>query len=334
MSFLYKRERSPFWYYGWRDEAGEAHGKSLKTTDKIIAEVKRAEEDRRRAYSEIGLADPKARWSVFVKDYLEWANGKKRPKGVEKDILIINVYHAAMNPVFMKDLTVHSLDKFLSSIQAKTSKSNASVYYRHLKAILRKAVKWKFLSRSPFDDIEVIRPDKKEKRFLYGDEIPRLRKSAKEDRKDASLMVEILLNTGIRSDELCTLRKEKIYHDRNLIGVTGKGGRERLVPYPEALESKLRPFKGQEGYLFGQNGKPLSRFTLYGVIQRLYDRAGIKNAHTHTMRHTNGTHLAMSGVDQKAIQSILGHASMQTTEGYIHTAQEHLKKAAQKLRFR
>jgi len=153
-------------------------------------------------------------------------------------------------------------------------------------------------------------------------------------------IIETLYGCGLRVSELVNLKLSELYFNEGIISVTGKGDKQRLVPIgDEAKKSillylqydrvKIEPVKGNEDILFlNRRGKKLSRQMIFIIIKNLVEKAGIrKKISPHTFRHSFATHLVQNGADLRAVQDLLGHASIITTEIYTHLNREDLRKA-------
>jgi len=152
-------------------------------------------------------------------------------------------------------------------------------------------------------------------------------------------MLETLYSCGLRVSELVGLKISHLYLDVGFIRVTGKGDKERLVPigssaikyiniYRNSIRVQLNPQKGCEDILFLNNrGGKLSRVMVFYIIRDLAAKAGIhKTISPHTFRHSFASHLVEGGADLRAVQEMLGHASITTTEIYTHLDREFLRK--------
>ncbi|MBQ8602331.1 MAG: site-specific tyrosine recombinase XerD [Bacteroides sp.] len=143
-------------------------------------------------------------------------------------------------------------------------------------------------------------------------------------------MLEVLYSCGLRVTELCTLKLSDLYLDQGFIKVEGKGSKQRLVPIsPRAIKELHYYFIGRnaiaikpgfEDFVFiSKRGKNISRIMVFHIIKELADRIGlIKNISPHTFRHSFATHLLEGGANLRAIQAMLGHESIGTTEIYTH----------------
>ena len=143
-------------------------------------------------------------------------------------------------------------------------------------------------------------------------------------------ILETLYSCGLRVSELCTLKLSDLYFEEGFIKVTGKGNKQRLVPIsPRAIKEirywledrkrwKIKP--GFEDYVFlARWGNGISRIMIFHLIKELAEQAGItKNISPHSFRHSFATHLLEGGANLRAIQCMLGHESIATTEIYTH----------------
>ncbi len=193
------------------------------------------------------------------------------------------------------------------------------------------AIKYAYISILNQDITLPIKRPKKEKRLptiLSKNEIKIL--FDKIQTQKSKLMVSLMYACGFRVSELINLKiedlnfSEKIGHIRQ-----AKGNKDRIFNIPEFLTEELQAqAEKQEGktYLFtGRNGK-LSMRNLQKIVSSAANRAGLKNVHCHTLRHSFATHLLEDGVDIRKIQELLGHADLSTTQIYTHVSTEELKK--------
>lgn len=156
-------------------------------------------------------------------------------------------------------------------------------------------------------------------------------------------MLEVLYGCGLRVSELVELRISRVHANESFISVVGKGDKERLVPigqtalkhielYRDKIRPHITPQKGEEDILFlNKFGKRLSRVMVFLIIKKLAVYAGIhKKISPHTFRHSFATHLVEGGADLRAVQEMLGHASITTTEIYTHIDRRFLKEQVMK----
>ena len=143
-------------------------------------------------------------------------------------------------------------------------------------------------------------------------------------------ILETLYSCGLRVSELCNLKLSDLYLDEGFIKVEGKGSKQRLVPISQRAISEINGWlesriggkikQGYEDYVFlARWGKNISRIMVFHLIKELAEKAGIKKTISpHTFRHSFATHLLEGGANLRAIQAMLGHESIATTEIYTH----------------
>ena len=164
---------------------------------------------------------------------------------------------------------------------------------------------------------------------------PRHERSAVEYRDRA--MLEVLYATGLRVSELVQLKYESINVNQGMVRVVGKGNKERIVPLGDEALSWVKRFyenarqallsnRSSDVLFPSKRGKMMTRQTFWHAIKRYANRAGIEREVTpHTLRHAFATHLLNHGADLRAVQMMLGHASLVTTQIYTRVANERLK---------
>jgi integrase/recombinase XerD len=156
-------------------------------------------------------------------------------------------------------------------------------------------------------------------------------------------MLETLYGCGLRVSELLDLRLSDLFFEEGFIRVTGKGSKQRFVPigrfnqsciklYLREIRPHWNPKKGSEDILFlSRRGSRLSRALVFAVVKDLGERSGLrKSISPHTFRHSFATHLLQNGADIRAIQQMLGHESITTTEVYMHVDRSHLSEVVQR----
>lgn len=146
------------------------------------------------------------------------------------------------------------------------------------------------------------------------------------------ILIELLYSSGIRISEAMNLKMTDISFIGECVKVVGKGNKERIVPIGKNILDLLQLLKSKETatescYIFhDKNGKPMSRMVAYKCITRTAIKAGIdKQIGPHTFRHSFGTHLVQEGASLRAVQELLGHASVATTQIYTHVNQHYLR---------
>lgn len=151
-------------------------------------------------------------------------------------------------------------------------------------------------------------------------------------------ILETLYSSGLRVSELVNLKISNIYFNEGFMRIVGKGSKERLVPLGGMASKRISDYlnlirvhtaikKGAEDHVFlNRRGAPLSRVMIFNIVKQAAIDAGIKkNISPHTLRHSFATHLVEGGADLRAVQDMLGHESITTTEIYTHLDRDYLR---------
>lgn len=224
-------------------------------------------------------------------------------------------------------------DLGLSAASIRRSVSAIRTYYGFLLAEGR-------VESDPSDRLEMPRRGRKLPDTLAISEVESLLAAPRVDEplawRDRALL-ELAYGAGLRVSELVGLKVTDLLMTEGLVRVFGKGSKERLVPigrkvigavsvYLHQVRPELDKGKTKERVLLNSRGQPLSRVGAWGVVKRRAREAGIrKRVTTHTLRHSFATHLLEGGADLRAVQEMLGHADLSTTQIYTHVDREYLR---------
>ncbi|KAA3617765.1 MAG: site-specific tyrosine recombinase XerD [Calditrichaeota bacterium] len=156
-------------------------------------------------------------------------------------------------------------------------------------------------------------------------------------------MFETIYASGLRVSELLTLKISQIYFEQGILRIFGKGRKERLVPVSDSALTWLKKYLdsarpsldkkrlGDTVVFLNSRGKAMSRMGFWKILDKDAHLAGIKKkVHPHTMRHSFATHLIENGADLRAVQEMLGHADISTTQIYTHLDRSHIEKQYRK----
>lgn len=151
-------------------------------------------------------------------------------------------------------------------------------------------------------------------------------------------MLEVMYSSGLRVSELINLERSAIYEEEGFIRIVGKGNKERLVPigqpaidwikkYEQKVRIQQKIHPAHQSFIFlSKLGKQLSRVMMFKVVKEACIKAGLrKSISPHTFRHSFATHMLEGGADLRAVQEMLGHASITTTEVYLHLDRQYLR---------
>lgn len=202
-----------------------------------------------------------------------------------------------------------------------------------------------FCTDEPTADLESPKFMEKLPVILSNEEIEAIFNAANTTKKTAlrnQAILELLYSSGLRVSELVHLQINNVFFEEEFLQVSGKRNRERLVPvgkpaldclleYLKNVRSKQTVKRGFEQYVFlNPSGASLSRISIFKIVKQMCLAAGItKNVSPHTFRHSFATHLVEGGADLRAVQEMLGHESITTTEIYTHLDAKYLREIIQ-----
>jgi integrase/recombinase XerD len=221
------------------------------------------------------------------------------------------------------------------------SGSSSARYFSSLKGFFLYLLKNKYILKNPIEKITAPRISKKLPGVLDINEVDKILSAPKVDDKLGlrdKAMLELFYACGTRVSELINLKVNDLFFDNEIIRVFGKGSKERLIPigtsairwigeYLKKSRPLLMKKSKSENILFlNSRGSKLSRMGIWKIIDRYVKEAGIeKDVHPHTFRHSFATHLLEGGADLRAVQEMLGHADISTTQIYTHIDRDYIK---------
>ncbi|HXJ18770.1 MAG TPA: site-specific tyrosine recombinase XerD [Polyangia bacterium] len=238
-----------------------------------------------------------------------------------------------IGPIDVLDFLVHLNERKLSA----RSQARRLVALRQLFRFLKGE---RLITVDPTEDIDLPRFGRKLPDYLTIDEVDRLlvapdRRTAR-GLRDAA-MIELLYATGLRVSELVKLRLRDLNFDAGYLMATGKGRKERLVPVGEAALQAVRAYvegarpgfagaRAIDTLFLTHHGRAMTRQGFWKLLGRYARAAGIrKPISPHKLRHSFATHLVERGADLRAVQAMLGHSDIGTTEIYTHVSRGHLR---------
>lgn len=256
---------------------------------------------------------------------------------VEKLKFFLEDNNSAENPIQISKETVQ---KFIYEVAKTLNPRSQARIISGLKGFFNYLVFEDYRNDNPMDLIDSPKIGRKLPDTLSEHEINELIAAidlSKPEGERNRAMLETLYGCGLRVSELTNLRISDLYFDEDFIKVTGKGDKQRFVPissinkkYIDIYRKEVRVHqkiqKGFEDILFlNRRGKNLTRAMIFTIIKQLAEKIGLKKTISpHTFRHSFATHLLENGADLRAIQQMLGHESITTTEVYMHVDRTHL----------
>lgn len=289
-------------------------------------------------------------WMRYIKDFVSYL---KIEKGLaensifayQNDVHKLREFAESLN-LEVKDIRLKHLNQFIKELydlglSARTQARVLSGVKHFFHYLLLDGI----LQEDPSELVEMPKIGQKLPEVLTIEEIDAMIDtidlSTNEGHRNKAIL-ETLYSCGLRVSELVNLKFEELFFDEGFIRVIGKGNKQRLVPvsptvekeinlYDKGIRRHMRIQPGNESFVFlNRRGAKLTRVMIFTIIKNLAERAGIqKNISPHTFRHSFATHLLEGGANLRAIQEMLGHESITTTEIYTHLDQHFLKDAIQ-----
>jgi integrase/recombinase XerD len=200
-----------------------------------------------------------------------------------------------------------------------------------------------FIEENPAGDLSIQQIPKKIPRVLTEEEIELLINapdvSHLEGIRDRAVL-DVFYATGLRVSELVNLKIADIELDRALIRCSGKGSKQRIVPLGRCSVDSLGKYlrvRGQldvgrrtEQVFLRAQGRPLTRFYIWRLLNKYAQQAGLDHVNPHSLRHSFATHLINRGADSRTVQTLLGHSDISTTQIYTHVSNPHLSHTLEK----
>ncbi|MCK4245473.1 MAG: tyrosine recombinase XerC [Candidatus Omnitrophica bacterium] len=230
------------------------------------------------------------------------------------------------------------LRNYLIFLQRNCQRKTIQRKFAALRSFFKFLSQHKICSTNPALAIRTPKMEKRLPRFLDEEETIRLLEAPGSDLSDLrdKAILETLYSTGIRVSELANLKASNLDFIGGSIKIKGKGGKERIVPIGEkaleAIKNYLSHSKKSKDVLFlNRFGRKLSNVGIYKILKKYGERVGLREPISpHILRHSFATHLLNRGADLRAVQELLGHSNLATTQIYTHLTTSRLKKIYQK----
>lgn len=291
-------------------------------------------------------------WQQALKDYQHYLrierglaqnSIKSYQRDVNKLILYLETHNILEDPI---KVSMETVQRFIYDIAKTVNPRSQARIISGLKGFFNYLVFEEYRTDNPMDLLESPKIGRKLPDTLSEPEIDTLIGAidlSKPEGERNRAMLETLYGCGLRVSELIGLKISDLFFEEGFIKVTGKGDKQRFVPigtfnikYIDIYRNEIRIHqkiqKGHEDILFlNRRGKQLTRAMIFTIIKRLAEKIGLrKSISPHTFRHSFATHLLENGADLRAIQQMLGHESITTTEVYMHVDRSHLSNVMNK----
>ncbi len=286
-------------------------------------------------------------WEISIEKFvnflkLERSLSSNSIHAYQNDIKKLREYLAAQKEtLYPTQIDFHHLRDFLHWInELGMSPTSQSRVISGIKAFFKYLLIEKYIEKDPTELLESPRIGRKLPQVLTLGEIDQIISaidlSQPEGQRNKAI-VETLYSCGLRVSELIHLRISNLYFDKGFIRIIGKGNKERLIPISQKAIREINHYledrkhlnidSGCEDILFlNRRGKQLTRVMVFVIVKKLAEKSAInKNISPHTFRHSFASHLIEGGADLRAIQEMLGHESITTTETYTHLDRTYLR---------
>jgi len=255
------------------------------------------------------------------------------------DVNKLREYCENLSPALMpQDVSFNHLSEFIKWLNVDNPKTQSRIL-SGIRSFFRYMTIEGKISENPASMLESPRAGTRIPDVLSVEEIDRIISAidlSKPEGQRNKAIIETLYGCGLRVSELINLRLTDIHFEQEYVTVTGKGNKQRLIPlnqntikqieYYMQDRNRLKTIVDQNILFLNRRGKRLSRIMIYTIIRELCLQAGIKKkVSPHTFRHSFATHLVQGGADLRAVQEMLGHESILTTEVYTHIDRIYLK---------
>jgi len=233
------------------------------------------------------------------------------------------------------------VDFFVEQLKYEITTSTTARYLSSLKGFFKFMFHSGYITKNPTEKVESTKIHRKLPVVLSFEEIEKILAAVDIEARGGlrnRAILEMLYSSGLRVSELINLKVNDLYFQDDVIRVTGKGDKQRIVPVGRSAVEwvnkyllNIRPFlekkeKSDNIVFLNNRGTRFSRMGMWKIVTRYVEEAEIKkDVHPHTFRHSFATHLIEGGADLRAVQEMLGHESITTTEIYTHLDKEYLQ---------
>ncbi|MBE9490052.1 MAG: site-specific tyrosine recombinase XerD [Bacteroidetes bacterium] len=292
------------------------------------------------------------KWTQALKDYIHYLKIERGlsqnsinsySQDVKKLIVYLEEHSIDISPI---DINADIVQQFIYTIAKKVNARSQSRLISGLRSFFDYLIFEDYRKTNPLTLIESPRIGRKLPDTLSIQDIDTIVStidlSTPQGERNRAI-IETLYSCGLRVSELTNLKISDLFFDEGFIKVTGKGDKQRFVPIGNSTKKYITIYKNdirphipiveefRDTLFLNRRGKQLTRAMIFTIVKQLAEKAGIhKTISPHTFRHSFATHLLENGADLRAIQLMLGHESITTTEIYMHIDKSHLKEVVNK----
>ena len=287
------------------------------------------------------------KWEHALKDY---TNYLKLERGLSDNSIsnyqldvrklqkFLNVNEIEVGP---DQVSEELIQKFIYDVSSSINARSQSRLISGLRSFFDYLVFENYREQNPMELIESPKTGRKLPDIISTEEVDRIIRAidlGKAEGERNRAIIETLYGCGLRVSELTELKMSDLFFDEGFIKITGKGNKQRFIPISEytikyitLYKDEVRPHQAikdeySDTLFLNRRGRQLTRAMIFTIVRKLTKEAGIsKKVSPHTFRHSFATHLLENGADLRAIQQLLGHESITTTEVYVHVDRSHLR---------
>ena len=283
----------------------------------------------------------------FVKEFISILRYEKNlsdntAKSYQSDLKRLLEYSVEKNINDWNQITSRTLAEFFETLRKKNiSSATTARYMTSFKKFFLFLEENNFVEKNPTITLGKVKLSRKLPSVLSVDEIEKVLNAPNPGNKSGlrdKAILELFYSSGLRVSELINLKINDLYFEEEVVRVFGKGSKERIVPMGSSAIKwikeyliKARPLfekkDKSQGYIFLNNrGTKISRMTIWKLVDHYGKEAGLqKEIHPHLFRHSFATHLLEGGADLRAVQEMLGHSDISTTQIYTHVDRQYIK---------
>ena len=325
---IYQRGKNLLYRFHFQGAEGPGDiGPSKKNAQKVID--KKKTEIVENKYLDIRKDPDPIKFHEFAKEYLAWSRANKKPVSAKDDLYRLRKLDEEFSATFIHDITAWKIEKYKSRRIKEVGPATVNSELRLLKHIFTKAIEWKKAKENPAKTVKLFKGERQRDKFLSLDEIGRLTSKCCEWLRP---IVITALHTGMRKEELISLKWEHVDLERGIIAILDSKNRDPVahVPMDETLKAAFKEFPRHGEYVFSREDSK-RRISIQDAWESARKEAEITGFTFHGLRHTFASYLVMLGKDLKTVMELMRVKSVSMVMRYAHLAPEQKRQAVNDL---
>lgn len=298
---------------------GKQFKRSTRSSSKKIADDLRRKIEDELARGIFKLEEYSPSHQVFLSEFkdemIQYSQTNKAKSTTKREKSILNNFFDYFGNVAIDSITVKKIEEYKNYLLVSKffKPRGVNIELRHLSAMFGIAVKYGYISKSPFKDVKKVKTGKKHPKFLTRRQAFKLLTAT--EGTSSYVYFLIALSTGARSEEVVKIDWRDVDLDNRILKVDGKGAKERTIPLPQILINYLKPLKKETGPVCTGSARPDQ---VSKNFRKYADSVGLNEFKLHNLRDTYASWLVQKGTNLKVIQELLGHEDIKTTLLYAH----------------